>query len=62
MTHECTCQPPAPTDPDLIEARRRVTEGRSAILEIAIIGGAWDRGSLVQGSLAAIRGEPARAV
>jgi hypothetical protein len=55
MTQECTCQQPKPTDPDLIEARRQVCQGRSAILEIAIMDGAWDRGSLVQNALAKIK-------
>ena len=60
--HPCTCQLPEPPDPDLIEARRHVALGRSAILEIAITGGAWDRGALVQNALAAIRQAVAHAV
>lgn len=56
------CQPPPPPDPDLIEARRQVCTGRSAILEIAITSGAWDRGKLVQDALAQIRQAKSHAV
>lgn len=54
MTH-CTCKPPEMPDPNLVEARRLVAQGRSAILERAILQGAWDRGQLVQNALAQIQ-------
>lgn len=48
---DCTCQQPVPPDPDLIEARRRVAVGKSAVLETAINLGAWDRGELIKAAL-----------